>query len=254
MGFQVSAEAYDRFMGRFSLRLAPVFADFAGVAADVRVVDVGCGPGALTAELAARVGAANVAGADPAPMFVEACRARVPDADIRRAPAEELPFDDDAFDAGLSQLVVSFMGDAAAGVGEMRRVVRPGGHVAFCSWALGEHQMLSTIWSAAEELAGKRVDTSESSMRYRTRDELLQLAEGAGLTDAEAEQLTVDAAYDGVEDFWTALQHASGPVGAYVERLDDEQRAALRDAIARRLPDEPEFTLKATAWAVRARA
>jgi hypothetical protein len=126
--------------------------------------------------------------------------------------------------------------------------------VAFCSWALGEHEMLSTIWSAAEELEGKRVDASESSMRYRTRDEMLELAAGAGLTDTEAEQLTVDAAYDGVDDFWAAMQSASGPVGAYYERLDDEQRAELRAAIERRLPDETEFTLKATAWAVRGRA
>ena len=254
MGFQVSAEAYDRFMGRFSLRLAPVFADFAGVAPGTRVVDVGCGPGALTAELAARVGAASVAGADPAPLFVEACRARVPDADIRRAPAEELPFEDDAFDAALSQLVVSFMRDAPAGVAEMRRVVRPGGHVAFCSWGLGGHEMLRTIWDAAEEIAGERADASESSMRYRSGDELLELAASAGLSDAETEQITVDAAYDGVEDFWTAMQHASGPVGAYYERLDDQRRAALREAIERRLPGDGEFTLKATAWALRGRA
>jgi SAM-dependent methyltransferase len=195
-----------------------------------------------------------VAGADPAPLFVEACRARVPDADIRRAPAEQLPFDDDGFDAALAQLVVSFMRDAAAGVAEMRRVVRPGGHVVFCSWATGEHGMLSLIWSAAEEVAGKRVDASESTMRYRSRDEPLELAAGAGLAGAEAEKLTVEAAYEGVEEFWGAMQTAAGPVGDYYERLDDDKREALRAAVERRLPAGGPFTLAAAAWAVRARA
>lgn len=254
MSFQVSAEAYDRFMGRFSVRLAPVFADFAGVESGMRVADVGCGPGALTSELASRVGAASVAGADPAPMFVEACAARVPGADIRRAPAEQLPFDDDGFDAALAQLVVSFMRDAAAGVAEMRRVVRPGGRVAFCSWGMGEHGMLQVIWSAAAELAGKPVDASESSMRYRTSDELIALAGAAGLTEVETEQLTADASYEGAEDFLTSMQTASGPVGDYYGRLDEERRAALHAAIEKRLPSGGPFTLRATAWAARGRA
>src|SRR4051794_2171286 len=125
MGFAVTADAYDRFMGRFSERLAPVFADFAGVAAGMRVVDVGCGPGALTVVLAERLGAGSVAAADPAPLFAEACRARVPGADVRQAPAEQLPFEDAAYDAALAQLVVSFMRDADAGLAQMRRVLRP---------------------------------------------------------------------------------------------------------------------------------
>jgi SAM-dependent methyltransferase len=241
-------------MGRFSARLAPMFADFAGVQDGMRAVDVGCGPGALTVELAARLGAGSVAGADPAPTFVEACRARVPEADIRQAPAEQLPFDDDAYDAALAQLVVSFMRDAGAGVAQMRRVVRAGGPVAFCSWAAGEHEMLNVVWGAAEEIAGESVNASESTMRYRTRDELAELAAGAGLTGVEAEKLVVEAGYERFEEFWEAMQSAAGPVGAYYERLDDERRGALREAIGRRLPETGPFTLRAAAWAVRARA
>jgi ubiquinone/menaquinone biosynthesis C-methylase UbiE len=254
MSFAVSAGAYDHFMGRFSARLAPLFADFADVQEGMRAVDVGCGPGALTVELAARLGAGSVAGADPVPAFVEACRARVPDADIRRAPAEELPFGDDEYDAALAQLVVSFMRDASAGVAEMRRVVRPGGRVAFCSWAVGEHEMLNLVWSAASELAGERVDAAESTMRYRTREELVALASSAGLGDAEAEKLTVEAGYAGFDELWDAVQTAAGPVGAYYGKLDEEGRVALREAIARRLPESGPFTLRATAWAARARA
>ena len=130
--FLASAAAYDRHVGRYGRQLAEALIDFAGVERGMRVLDVGCGPGALTAVLAERVGAAHVAGADPSAPFAEACRARVPDAEIVVAPAEELPFPADTFDAALSQLVVNFMRDAEAGVREMARVTRPGGVVASC--------------------------------------------------------------------------------------------------------------------------
>src|SRR4051812_12606049 len=124
MTFAIPGADYDRFMGRYSTQLAPLFADFAGVAAGLRVLDVGCGPGALTAELARRVGAARVAGIEPSSSFVAACRSRVPDADIQHGSAEQLSWADGAFDAALSQLVLSFVTDADQVALEMRRVVR----------------------------------------------------------------------------------------------------------------------------------
>src|ERR1043165_2258075 len=110
----VPADAYDRFMGRYSVQLSPQLADFAGVSAGQRVLDVGCGPGALTAELVARVTAANVTAIDPSPSFVEAARARHPGVDVLQGSAESLPFADDSFDASLSQLGVRFMRHPAA--------------------------------------------------------------------------------------------------------------------------------------------
>src|SRR3954452_8825660 len=125
-------------MGRYTRSLAPAFADAAGVTSGMTVLDVGCGPGGLTLELADRVGAENVAAIDPAPQFAAACRARNPGADVRVGVAEQLPWDDDAFDAALSSLVIAFMNDASAGVGEMARVTRPGGVVAACMWDIAD--------------------------------------------------------------------------------------------------------------------
>src|SRR5688572_19161989 len=122
MTFNVAATAYDAFMGRYSAPLSPQLADLAGVETGQRVLDVGCGPGALTAELVRRVGAPNVAAVDPSEPFVTAARERQPGVDVRLAPAEDLPFEDDAFDAALAQLVVHFMDDPVAGLKEMRRV------------------------------------------------------------------------------------------------------------------------------------
>ena len=132
MSFDVSGNAYDRFMGRYALELAPAFADFVGVH-EGKVVDVGCGSGILTEELARRVGAENVAAADPSPLL-ETCRERVPEADVRPGTAEELPWTDDTFDAALAQLVLHFLDDPVVGITEMRRVTRPGGVVAASTW------------------------------------------------------------------------------------------------------------------------
>jgi len=99
--FPVAGEAYDRFIGRYSRQLAPRFLEFAGVAA-VPVIELGCGPGALTALLAERLGSARVAAVDPSQPFVDACRARVPGADVRLGSAENLPFPSGSFEAALS--------------------------------------------------------------------------------------------------------------------------------------------------------
>src|SRR5712692_5240337 len=141
--FNVSETAYDSFMGRYSVRLAPLFADFAGVETGQRVLDVGAGTGALAAELVRRD--AEVAAVEPAPSFVAALRSRFPSADVQQAAAEELPWPDASFDAALAQLVVTFMSNAPAGVAEMRRVVRPGGIVAVCMWDRDGMEMLGAI-------------------------------------------------------------------------------------------------------------
>src|SRR5687768_3696342 len=119
MSFDVAAEAYDRFMGRYSALLSRQLADLASVAAGQRVIDVGCGPGALTAELVARLGPEAVAAVDPSAPFVAAARERNPGVDVHQASAEQLPFPADAFDAALAQLVVHFMSDPVAGLTEM---------------------------------------------------------------------------------------------------------------------------------------
>ena len=117
--FRASVEAYDRHVGRYGAQLAKALIEFADVQAGMVALDVGCGPGALTAALAARLGPAGVRAVDPSEPFVEACRARLPGARVVVADAEALPFASGMFDVTLSQLVVNFMADPEAGIREM---------------------------------------------------------------------------------------------------------------------------------------
>src|SRR5580692_2275835 len=143
-----------RFMGKYSEPLAARFADLAGIRSGQRVLDVGCGPGALTAQLASRTGPDAVSAVDPSPSFAAAVRERLPGVDVRLAAAEKLPFPEGAFDAALAQLVVHFMADPVAGLREMSRVTRPGGVVAACVWDHGPDGRgpLSPFWDAAQEI------------------------------------------------------------------------------------------------------
>lgn len=249
--FGGGGNAYDAFMGRYAVPLAPLFADVAGVTAPQRGLDVGCGTGALTGELVTRLGAEQVAGCDPAPAQLAACRSRFPAVDLREAPAEALPFADDAFDVALAQLVIHFVGDPIRSVGEMTRVVRPGGRVGATVWDFeGGMQMLVQLWEAARSLDADA--PSELILRpFGRAGELAALWRDAGLGDVREEVLTVETRYRDFEELWASVLGGVGPAGAYVTSLGEPERAALRDAYLERLgsPDGP-FTLSATARAV----
>jgi SAM-dependent methyltransferase len=249
VSFVVGADAYDRFMGRYSVPLASLLADFAGVAAGQRVLDVGCGPGALTTELVARLGAASVAAVDPSEPFVAAARERHPGVDVQRAAAEELPFAADEFDAALAQLVVQFMADPVAGLREMARVTREQGVVAACVWDhAGGQGPLSLFWQAARELDPEVEDESE---RAGTREgQLAELFEAAGLGEIEEGVLSVRVEHPSFEDWWEPFTLGVGPAGAFVASLDAEDQARLRERCRELLPDAP-FVPPARAWAAR---
>jgi ubiquinone/menaquinone biosynthesis C-methylase UbiE len=242
-----SDKAYDAFMGRYSRRLAPVFADFAGLADGSAVADVGAGTGALASELVTR--GLQVAAADPSPQFVDALQERLPEIDVQVAPAEELPWDDESFDAALAQLVVAFMRDASAGALEMRRIVKSGGTVAVCMWDRQGMEMLAAVARTQQALGG---EPKMADARYRTQAEIESLF-GDGFDGVQTELIETDASYAVFDEFWSALSGGAGPAGAWLATLAGEQREVARAELHRQLgePDGP-FTLRARAWATRA--
>jgi SAM-dependent methyltransferase len=245
------AEDYDRHVGRYGAQLAAGLVRVAGIRAGQRALDVGCGPGPLTAALAEVLGGRSVAAVDPSEPYVAACRARVPGADVRVAAAEQLPFEDGAFDAVLAQLVVQLMASREAGVREMARVARPGACLAACVWDYGTMPLLRSFWDAALEVAPERAGTIDAGRRvgYDRPEELGELWRECGLEEVAVGELLVHADYEGFEDLFAPFAAGVGHSGACFTSLGDDDRRRLREQAHRRLgsPDGP-FTLTARAW------
>lgn len=248
--FSGGGAAYDAFMGRYAVLLAPQMADVAEVDKGQRALDVGCGTGALTGELVRRLGADHVAGCDPAPPQLETCRARYPDVDLREARAEALPFADDSFDVSLAQLVLHFTTDAERAASEMSRVVVPGGRVAASVWDFdGGMQMLHAFWDAARSIDEDAPDELRT-MRFGRSGELSELFLGAGLTDVTETELSVESSYMGFDELWSSLLLGIGPAGAHLVGQSPEKREAMRTAYLERLGHpQGAFTLGSVARA-----
>ena len=211
------------------------------------MLDVGCGPDALTAELARRVGPDRVSAVDPSEPFVAAAREACPGVDIRVARAEALPFGDDEFDRAAAQLVVHFMTDPVAGLAEMGRVTRPGGSVAACVWDHGAGSgPLSTFWRAVHDLDPERTGRSRSP-RQPSRATWPSCCLAAGLLAPDSASLDRRGSYDRVRGLVAALHARSRARGRLCGGLSPDGRAALRARCAELLPSG-EFTATATAW------
>jgi SAM-dependent methyltransferase len=247
------ADAYARFMGRFSEPLASAFADLAPVV-EGRVLDVGCGPGVLTAELVRRHGADQVDAIDPTPGFVAAARERLPGVDVRLGAAEELPYADGSHAAAYAQLVVHFMKEPVKGVAEMCRVTQPGGSVAACVWDHGGSRgPLSEFWSAVDALDPEQnADGDRWSVGSRDGD-LVRVFGEAGLVDVVGGELPVTIRLESFEDWWAPFEEPAGSAGDYLATRSPEQVTELKELIRSRFPAGP-FDLTVWTWTAVGRA
>jgi SAM-dependent methyltransferase len=247
----MAAETYDLHVGRYGAALARAHVRRLGVSRPDDVLEVGCGPGALTVALAATLGEKHVCAVDPSETFVEACRERVPGADIRVGTAEHLPDFGRTFAAATSQLALGFMTDADAGVQSMCGAVRPRGLVASVAWDYRSGmRMLRTFWDAALEL-DRRAPDEGRTMAHCTPAGLRALWRRAGLDNVHTAEIVVEAHYADFDDFWAPFPLGVGPSGAYCASLEPDHREALRTLCFERLgaPNGP-FVLDARAWYV----
>jgi SAM-dependent methyltransferase len=249
MGFDGPAIDYDRFMGRYSAGLSAPFADFAGVQAPQRVLDVGCGPGALTRELIERLGASSVTGVDPSVSYAASAHQRFPGVRIEVAFAGNLPFDDAEFDASLAQLVVHFLPDPVRDLRELTRVTRAGGVVAACVWDhAGGTSPLSRFWDVLSRM--DPAAPSEADLPGTREGQLGEYLSRAGLQDVTETVLTVRVQHPTFDDWWEPYLHAAGPVGSYLLSIDTSSLDRLERTLRSKMPPGA-FEVAGSAWAAR---
>lgn len=245
---------YERRIGRYGRSLAEAFVAAVDVRPRWRVLDVGCGTGALTAALARRTAPEQVTAVDPAKADLAACAERAPGIETVAASAERLPFADATFDAVLSQLVLGHLADGPAAAAEMTRVTRPGGTVAACVWDFAAGMtVLRAFWDAAHEVdAGRAARFDQAATHaYGSPGEMEALWRGAGLTGVTSGSLRASAEYADFADLWEPMLLADGAPGRFLEGLGAGARDRVRAGLARRLgPPAGPFVLRARAWFV----
>jgi SAM-dependent methyltransferase len=246
--FTATGSDYDRFMGRYSAKLARLFSDTVDLSSGTRALDLGCGPGALTGVLVERVGTAAVSACDPSPSFVAACASRHPGIDVRAGRAEAIPFEDSRFDVAMAQLVLHFVTEPERAARELRRVVREGGVVAACVWDFEQGmEMLRAFWDAAL-LVDSAAPDEATTMRFGRAGEIADLLVAAGFADITETTLTVRTVYGSFDELWSGFLAGIGPAGSYCVSLDEARRASLRQSLFECI-GEPvgQFELSATA-------
>lgn len=249
------SDGYERFMGRWSRRLALPFLAFAEVDDGCTLLDVGCGTGAL-ASAATDIDGVTVTGVDPSDTFIEVARQRSRDGSVRfvTGAAEDLPFGADTFDRTLSMLVLNFVAEPARALAEMIRVTRPGGVIAGAVWDYGDGMgMLRAFWDEACEIAPGAEERDERRMPLCRPGELAGLWRGHGLRAVTERPLTIDLEFTSFDDYWQPFESGQGPAGTMTRSLSPSQRDDLRARLRQRLVGDADrsFTLPARAWAVR---
>jgi SAM-dependent methyltransferase len=252
-----ASDAYDRFMGRWSRRLAPVFANFAELKGRGRVVDVGCGIGALSFAVLEGAPSVTAIAVDRSLAYAHFAQHQSPSQRVRFlvGNAQALPIATNSMDAALALLVINFIPDPTEAVQQMIRVIRPGGIVAAAVWDYGASmEMLRVFWDEVVALDPAASASDERHMPLCRRGELAALWRGNGLEHVQERELAVELAFSSFDDYWQPFLGGQGPAGAYAASLSNGQRASLEARLRTRLVgrgNDGPFTLAARAWAAK---
>jgi SAM-dependent methyltransferase len=252
-----NAEAYERFMGRWSRLIAARLVDFSNIPDEGQVLDIGSGTGVLSFVISQRKANARVIGIDPSKEYVAYATSinRLPDRNnFEIGDAQHLRFPNVTFESSLSLLVFNFIPDPLKALEEARRVTKPEGFIAAAVWDYGAGmRMLRIFWDAAASLDDRAAKLDEAHMRLCRSGELAYLWKKVGLKSIHEQPLDIEMRFDSFEDYWRPFLLGQGPAGAYAASLDSAALQRLQGELKRRLSLSEEhvsFVLPARAWAV----
>lgn len=253
--------AYERFIGRWSRRVADRIADTVAFPGEGALLDVGCGTGSLAAALATRHPGRRIVGIDVAEPYLDFARARdeLKRVEFLKQDALDIGFPDASFDGAGALIALNFMSDPLKAAREMARVVRPGGTLVAAAWDFrGGLVYQRLLWDTAAGIDPVAARTRDKifSNPLALPDGMTNLWRNAGLAEVKRESVTVRMDFADWDDYWQPLLGGQGPVGGYVAALEpglrDRVSAAVRDAFLSGDTDGPR-SLTATSWVVTGR-
>lgn len=247
---------YERYIGRWSRRVAPLFLSWLNLGPGKRWVDVGCGTGALSAAILDNCAPVEVVGVEPSEGFLKLAVQNLNGrAHLLPGSAESISLPDAAADVVVSGLVLNFVRDVQSALREMARVVCADGTVAAYVWDYADKmEVLRIFWDEAVILNPSARDLHEGLRFPICNPPALRAAfEDAGFNEVQVSPIDLTANFAGFDDFWEPFLGGQGPAPAYATSLSEDRRSMLRDALKARLLTNREgpFSLQARAWAVR---
>ncbi|MBK7331375.1 MAG: class I SAM-dependent methyltransferase [Betaproteobacteria bacterium] len=248
---------YERYVGRWSRQVAPLFLSWLNIPAGRRWLDVGCGTGALCAAIVDRCFPSSIVGVEPSEGFLRTAKENLNDrAALHQGSATAIALGDASVDVVVSGLVLNFVPDPPAALLEMARVTRKGGTIAAYVWDYaGRMELMRFFWDAAVELESDAAKLDEGVRFPLCRPEALEkLFASATLEEIEVKAFDIPTSFADFDDYWQPFLGGQGPAPAYAMSLDEPARTRLRDHIRTRMPAEANgsISLTARAWAVRA--
>jgi len=247
---------YERYVGRWSRRIAPAFLAWLSLPPGRSWLDVGCGTGALCAAIVAGCSPSSVAGVEPSEGFLKTAKENLAGrVALHQGSATAIPLSDASVDVVVSGLVLNFVADPRAALSEMARVTRKGGTIAAYVWDYaGKMELMRYFWDAAVELDPGAAKLDEGVRFPLCRPQALEeLFAGAGLQGIAVKPVDIATPFANFDDYWQPFLGGQGPAPAYAMSLDETARARLRDRIRERIPGgEGSISMTARAWAIRA--
>jgi ubiquinone/menaquinone biosynthesis C-methylase UbiE len=253
------ADAYDRYMGRWSRAIGEKFLAWVDAPKNLSWLEVGCGTGAFTKVILEHAAPNKIVGIDPSAQQVDHARNAVssPKADFRIATAIDLPFADDEFDVVVSALVIHFVPDRPKAFQEMLRVARRRGIVAGYTWRKSPTIIDAPYGPLAREVINIAGDVMSSATVPEAMPDGMRAALTAnGYGDIEIATIEATQTFRDFEDYWHSQTGTfPHPVAKSVAALSDGDRQRVRDNLRAALAPASDGTVtyasRATAFKAR---